>query len=114
MSWRKIVEILAGSLAGYLLGKYASIALYNTAVAPLKVGNSALFSLLIATVLGLLFGIIPLLLGNGLLLSFLPKIGVWSTGISLVMSLYTLVLVVIAISFGLLGSQSPIPLPFWF
>lgn len=114
MSWRKIVEILAGGLAGYLLGKYASIALYKTALAPLLVGNTALFSLLISTVLGLLFCIIPLLLGNGLLLSFLPKIGVWSTGISLVMSLYTLALVVIAIAFGWFGNKSPIPLPFWF
>lgn len=114
MSWRKIVEILAGGLAGYLLGKYASIYLYSTALAPLKVGNTALLPLLISTVLGLLFCLIPLLLGNGLLLSFWPKIGVWSTGISLVMSLYTLALVVIAIAFGWLGSTSPIPLPFWF
>lgn len=114
MSWRKIVEILAGGLAGFLLGKYASLALYNTAIAPLKVGNAALFPLLVSTVLGLLFCLIPLLVGNGLLLSFFPKIGVWSTGISLVMSLYTLALVVIAITFGLFGNQSPIPFPFWF
>ncbi|WP_299488657.1 hypothetical protein [Acaryochloris sp. IP29b_bin.137] len=114
MSWRKIVEILAGGLAGFLLGKYASLALYNTAIAPLKVGNAALLPLLVSTLLGLLFCLIPLLVGNGLLLSFLPKIGVWSTGISLVMSVYTLVLVVIAITFGLFGNTSPIPLPFWF
>lgn len=114
MSWRKIVEILSGGLAGYLLGKYASLALYNTAVTPLKVGNTGLFPLLVSTTLGLLFCLIPLLLGNGLLLSFLPKIGVWSTGISLVMSLYTLALVAIAITFGLFGNNSPIPLPFWF
>ncbi|WP_299411180.1 hypothetical protein [Acaryochloris sp. IP29b_bin.148] len=114
MSWRKIVEILAGTLAGYLLGKCASIFLYNTALTPLKVGNAALFPLLISTALGLLFCVIPLLLGNGLLLSFLPKIGVWSTGISLVMSLYTLALVALAIVFGWFGSNSPIPLPFWF
>lgn len=114
MSWRKIVEILAGSLAGFLLGKLASLALYNTAIAPLKVGSTGLFSLLIAAGLGLLLCLIPLLVGNGLLLSFLPKIGVWSTGISIVMTLYTLALVIIAIAFGVFGNASPLPLPFWF
>lgn len=114
MSWRKIVEILAGGLAGYLLGKYASLALYTTVVGPIKLGNTGLFPILISTVLGLIFCLIPLLLGNGLLLSFLPKVGLWSTGISVVMSLYTLALVIIAIAFGVFGNNSPLPLPFWF
>lgn len=55
MSWRKIVEILAGGLAGYLLGKYASLALYTTVVGPIKLGNTGLFPILISTVLGLIF-----------------------------------------------------------
>jgi len=113
MSWRKAVEILSGGLAGYLLGKFASLALYTTAFGPIKLGSKNFFTLLMGIVLGLLFCLIPLLVGNGLLMSFLPKIGVWSTGISVVMSGYTLALVVIAVAFGLTGHLSPLPLPFW-
>ncbi len=114
--FKNIIEIFAGILAGYHIGKYASYFFYFIAFFPQVIYNfdggggspAPIYLFFLSFPIGFIVAIIILSI-NLVLLAFLPKIGVISSTISLIMGCYLCVAIVLNI---LSGNTIHLPLLF--